>query len=112
MLSMQVSFCVPGGQTIAFVGPTGSGKSTLTRLLFRFYDVLSGSVTVDGQDVRSVTQRSLRSVVGMVPQVSQGESTHQCYHTAVFRVVSCQQDHWLGWGSHRRCWGCHAWNFA
>ncbi|GAX77414.1 hypothetical protein CEUSTIGMA_g4860.t1, partial [Chlamydomonas eustigma] len=64
----SVSFTVPGGRTIAFVGATGSGKSTLTRLLFRFYDVNSGAIRVDGQDVRDVTQQSLRKVIGMVPQ--------------------------------------------
>lgn len=64
----DVSFKVPGGKTIAFVGATGSGKSTLTRLLFRFYDVSGGAVRVDGQDVRNVTQASLRQFIGMVPQ--------------------------------------------
>jgi ABC-type multidrug transport system fused ATPase/permease subunit len=52
----QVSFDVPGGSTIAFVGATGSGKSTLTRLLFRFFDVAGGAITIDGQDIRAVTQ--------------------------------------------------------
>ncbi|GIL87517.1 hypothetical protein Vretimale_1580 [Volvox reticuliferus] len=64
----NVSFRVPGGKTIAFVGATGSGKSTITRLIFRFYDVSSGAVRIDGQDVRQVTQTSLRKAVGMVPQ--------------------------------------------
>ncbi|GLC47382.1 hypothetical protein PLESTB_001360600 [Pleodorina starrii] len=64
----NVSFRVPGGRTIAFVGATGSGKSTITRLIFRFYDVSSGAVRIDGQDVREVTQSSLRRAVGMVPQ--------------------------------------------
>ncbi|KAG2448115.1 hypothetical protein HYH02_006700 [Chlamydomonas schloesseri] len=64
----NVSFRVPGGQTIAFVGATGSGKSTITRLIFRFYDVSSGAVRVDGQDVRNVSQVSLRRAIGMVPQ--------------------------------------------
>ncbi|KXZ45248.1 hypothetical protein GPECTOR_56g344 [Gonium pectorale] len=63
-----VSFRVPGGQTLALVGATGSGKSTVTRLIFRFYDATSGAVRVDGQDVRDVTQTSLRRAVGMVPQ--------------------------------------------
>jgi ABC-type transport system involved in Fe-S cluster assembly fused permease/ATPase subunit len=57
-----------GGQTVAVVGPTGSGKSTLGRLLFRFYDVNEGRVTIDGQDLRDVTQKSLRAVIGVVPQ--------------------------------------------
>lgn len=63
-----VSFEVPAGRTVAIVGPSGAGKSTLSRLLFRFYDVTSGRVTIDGQDVRSVTQESLRAAIGMVPQ--------------------------------------------
>ncbi len=63
-----ISFEVPAGKTVAIVGPSGAGKSTLSRLLFRFYDVQSGSVTIDGQDVRDVTQESLRKVIGMVPQ--------------------------------------------
>uniref|UniRef100_A0A7R9V3N9 Uncharacterized protein n=1 Tax=Chlamydomonas euryale TaxID=1486919 RepID=A0A7R9V3N9_9CHLO len=64
----NVSISIPGGHTIAFVGATGSGKSTLTRLLFRFYDVDSGAVRVDGVDVRSVTQASLRRAIAVVPQ--------------------------------------------
>ncbi|WP_181700045.1 ABCB family ABC transporter ATP-binding protein/permease [Chthonobacter albigriseus] len=63
-----VSFEVPAGRTIAIVGPSGAGKSTLSRLLFRFYDVTGGRVTIDGQDVRDVTQESLRAAIGMVPQ--------------------------------------------
>lgn len=63
-----ISFDVPAGKTVAIVGPSGAGKSTISRLLFRFYDVQSGSVTIDGQDVRDVTQESLRKVIGMVPQ--------------------------------------------
>ena len=63
-----ISFEVPAGKTVAVVGPSGAGKSTLSRLLYRFYDIQSGSITVDGQDIRTVTQKSLRSVIGMVPQ--------------------------------------------
>ena len=63
-----ISFEVPAGKTVAVVGPSGAGKSTLSRLLYRFYDVQSGSITIDGQDVRDVTQKSLRAVIGMVPQ--------------------------------------------
>ena len=63
-----ISFEVPAGKTIAIVGPSGAGKSTISRLLYRFYDVQSGIVTIDGQDVRDVTQKSLRAAVGMVPQ--------------------------------------------
>ncbi|KPF41913.1 ABCB family ABC transporter ATP-binding protein/permease [Rhizobium sp. G187] len=63
-----VSFEVPAGKTVAVVGPSGAGKSTISRLLYRFYDVQQGSITIDGQDVRAVTQKSLRSAIGMVPQ--------------------------------------------
>jgi ABC-type transport system involved in Fe-S cluster assembly fused permease/ATPase subunit len=63
-----VDFTVPAGTTCAVVGPTGSGKSTLARLLFRFYDVQGGRVLIDGQDVREVTQASLRAAIGIVPQ--------------------------------------------
>ena len=63
-----VSFEVPAGKTVAIVGPSGAGKSTISRLLFRFYDVQQGAVLIDGQDVRSVTQESLRAAIGMVPQ--------------------------------------------
>jgi len=63
-----LSFEVPAGKTVAIVGPSGAGKSTISRLLYRFYDVQSGAITIDGQDVRSVTQQSLRAVIGMVPQ--------------------------------------------
>jgi ABC-type transport system involved in Fe-S cluster assembly fused permease/ATPase subunit len=64
----DVSFTVPAGRKIAIVGPSGSGKSTLLKLLFRFYDVNGGRVRVDGQDVRDVTQVSLREAIGLVPQ--------------------------------------------
>ncbi|MAW87761.1 MAG: metal ABC transporter permease [Phyllobacteriaceae bacterium] len=63
-----ISFEVPAGKTVAIVGPSGAGKSTISRLLFRFYDVKSGAITIDGQDVRDVTQESLRAAIGMVPQ--------------------------------------------
>ena len=63
-----ISFEVPAGKTVAVVGPSGAGKSTLSRLLYRFYDVQQGAITIDGQDVRSVKQKSLRAVIGMVPQ--------------------------------------------
>jgi ABC-type transport system involved in Fe-S cluster assembly fused permease/ATPase subunit len=63
-----VSFEVPAGKTVAIVGPTGAGKSTISRLLYRFYDVTGGRITIDGQDLRDVTQESLRSTIGMVPQ--------------------------------------------
>ena len=63
-----ISFKVPAGKSVAIVGPSGAGKSTISRLLYRFYDVQDGSITIDGQDVREVTQRSLRAAIGMVPQ--------------------------------------------
>jgi ABC-type transport system involved in Fe-S cluster assembly fused permease/ATPase subunit len=63
-----VSFRVPAGKTVAVVGPTGAGKSTISRILYRFYDIQSGSVTIDGQDIRDVTQASLRAAIGIVPQ--------------------------------------------
>jgi len=64
----QVSFHVPAGRTVAFVGSSGAGKSTVSRLLYRFYDVDGGAVSIDGQDVRQVTQASLRGAIGIVPQ--------------------------------------------
>jgi ATP-binding cassette subfamily B protein len=63
-----VSFSVPAGKTVAIVGPSGAGKSTISRLLFRFYDISAGSISIDGQDIRKVTQESLRDAIGMVPQ--------------------------------------------
>jgi ABC-type transport system involved in Fe-S cluster assembly fused permease/ATPase subunit len=63
-----VSFTVPAGKTVAIVGPSGAGKSTISRILYRFYDIKSGKVTIDGQDIRDVTQESLRAVIGIVPQ--------------------------------------------
>ena len=63
-----IDFEVPAGHTVAIVGPSGAGKSTISRLLFRFYDVREGRVLIDGQDVRDVTQKSLRAAIGMVPQ--------------------------------------------
>jgi len=63
-----VSLSIPAGHTLAIVGPSGAGKSTLARLLFRFYDVSAGSIRIDGQDIRGVTQDSLRQAIGVVPQ--------------------------------------------
>jgi ABC-type transport system involved in Fe-S cluster assembly fused permease/ATPase subunit len=63
-----VDFEIPDGKTVAVVGPSGSGKSTLARLLFRFYDVQQGHVRIGGQDIRSVTQASVRQAIGIVPQ--------------------------------------------
>ncbi len=64
----EVSFEVPAGHTVAVVGASGAGKSTLSRLLFRFYDVNAGRILIDGQDIRAVTQASLRAAMGIVPQ--------------------------------------------
>jgi ABC-type transport system involved in Fe-S cluster assembly fused permease/ATPase subunit len=64
----DVSFEVPAGKTVAVVGPSGAGKSTLARLLYRFYDVGGGRILIDGQDIRTVTQTSLRAAIGIVPQ--------------------------------------------
>jgi len=64
----DVSFEIPPGKTVAVVGPSGAGKSTLARLLYRFYDVNSGAISIDGQDIRKVTQTSLRQNIGIVPQ--------------------------------------------
>lgn len=64
----EVSFRVSSGKTVAIVGPSGAGKSTISRLLFRFYDVKSGAIKIDGQDIRHISQRSLRSAIGIVPQ--------------------------------------------
>jgi len=63
-----LTFEVPAGKTVAIVGPSGAGKSTISRLLFRLYDVWSGTISIDGQDIRKVTQASLRAAIGMVPQ--------------------------------------------
>ncbi|RUM93626.1 MAG: metal ABC transporter permease [Thiothrix sp.] len=64
----NISFEIPSGRKLAVVGPSGAGKSTLARLLFRFYDVNQGQILIDGQDIRAVTQESLRRAIGIVPQ--------------------------------------------
>jgi ATP-binding cassette, subfamily B, heavy metal transporter len=64
----NISFDVPAGKTVALVGPSGAGKSTISRILFRFYDIAEGSVTIDGIDIRDITQQSLRASIGIVPQ--------------------------------------------
>jgi ABC-type transport system involved in Fe-S cluster assembly fused permease/ATPase subunit len=68
IILQDVSFHVPAGQTFAVVGPSGGGKSTLARLLFRFYDVTDGAIRIDGTDIRDFTQTSLRAAIGIVPQ--------------------------------------------
>ena len=64
----DISFEIPAGKTVAVVGPSGAGKSTLARLLYRFYDVQGGRITIAGQDIRAVTQSSVRRAIGIVPQ--------------------------------------------
>jgi len=64
----DVDFAIPAGKTVAVVGTTGAGKSTLSRLLYRFYDVDKGRIAIDGQDIREITQESLRAAIGIVPQ--------------------------------------------
>src|SRR5690606_11489505 len=64
----DVSFTVPAGRRVAIVGASGAGKSTISRLLFRFYDVGSGAIRIDGEDIRAVTQASVRAAIGIVPQ--------------------------------------------
>ena len=63
-----ISFTVPAGHTVAIVGPSGAGKSTISRLLYRFYELTGGRITIDGQNIAEVTQKSLRAAIGMVPQ--------------------------------------------
>jgi len=88
----DVSFTIPAGHKVAVVGPSGAGKSTLARLLFRFYDVSSGRILINGQDLRAVTQSSLRAAIGIVPQdtVLFNDTLH--YNIAYARPGSSQED--------------------
>ncbi len=87
-----VSFEVPPGRMLAIVGPTGAGKSTISRLLFRFYDVTGGAVEVDGQDVRAVTQDSLRRAIGVVPQDTVLFNDTIAYNIAYGRPGATQEE--------------------
>ena len=88
----RVSFDVPAGTTTAVVGHSGSGKSTLARLLFRFYDVNAGEILIDGQDLRSVTQSSLRGAIGIVPQDTVLFNDSIGYNIAYGRPGATQDD--------------------
>jgi ATP-binding cassette subfamily B protein len=88
----KVSFTVPAGKTVAVVGASGAGKSTLSRLLFRFYDVDSGAILIDGQDIRDVTQSSLRAAIGIVPQDTVLFNDTILYNIAYGRPGATQED--------------------
>ncbi len=87
-----VDFTVPAGHKLAIVGPTGAGKSTISRLLFRFYDVTRGRICIDGQDIRDVTQSSLRAAIGVVPQDTVLFNDTIRYNIAYGRVGATQAE--------------------
>jgi len=87
-----VSFEIPAGKKVAIVGPSGSGKSTLARLLYRFYDIDAGSIRIDGQDIRAVTQSSLRKAIGIVPQDTVLFNDTVSYNIAYGRPGASQQE--------------------
>ncbi len=87
-----ISFTVPAGKTVAIVGPSGAGKSTISRILYRFYDIKSGRVMIDGQDIRDVTQESLRSVIGIVPQDTVLFNDTVKYNIAYGRIGASEAD--------------------
>ena len=88
----DVSFTIPPGKTVAVVGPSGAGKSTLARLLYRFYDINSGAITIDGQELRSVTQASLRGAIGIVPQDTVLFNDTVAYNIAYGRAGATQDE--------------------
>lgn len=88
----DVSFEVPAGKTVAVVGPSGAGKSTLARLLFRFYDVSDGRILIGGQDIRRVTQASVRRAIGIVPQDTVLFNDTVAYNIAYGRPGATQQE--------------------
>ncbi len=87
-----VDFEVPAGKKVAVVGPSGAGKSTLSRLLFRFYDVAGGAIRIDGQDLRDVTQHSLRAAIGIVPQDTVLFNDTVAYNIAYGRPGATQEE--------------------
>jgi len=88
----DLSFEIPAGKTVAVVGPSGSGKSTLARLLYRFYDVNAGAIRIDGQDIRDVTQSSLRQAIGIVPQDTVLFNDSVAYNIAYGRAGASQSE--------------------
>jgi len=88
----NISFEIPAGKTVAVVGPSGSGKSTLARLMFRFYDVQQGRITLAGQDIRRVTQASVRQAIGIVPQDTVLFNDTVAYNIAYGRTGSSQAE--------------------
>jgi ATP-binding cassette subfamily B protein len=88
----ELSFEIPAGKTVAVVGASGAGKSTLARLLYRFYDVGGGRITVDGQDIRDVTQDSLRRAIGIVPQDTVLFNDTVAYNIAYGRTGATQAE--------------------
>ncbi|WP_192365803.1 ABCB family ABC transporter ATP-binding protein/permease [Mesorhizobium mediterraneum] len=87
-----ISFEVPAGKTVAIVGPSGAGKSTISRLLFRFYDIQGGKILIDGQDIRDMTQESLRAAIGMVPQDTVLFNDTIAYNIRYGRVDASEED--------------------
>jgi ATP-binding cassette subfamily B protein len=87
-----IDFAVSAGHKLAIVGPTGAGKSTISRLLFRFYDVTEGRILIDGQDIRDVTQESLRAAIGVVPQDTVLFNDTIRYNVAYGRVGATQDE--------------------
>ena len=87
-----VDFEVPAGHMVALVGPSGAGKSTISRLLFRFYEVKSGRILIDGQDIRDVTQESLRAAIGIVPQDTVLFNDTIEYNIRYGRVCATEED--------------------
>jgi ATP-binding cassette subfamily B protein len=87
-----LSFVVPAGKTVAVVGPSGAGKSTLARLIFRFYDVQAGAIRIAGQDIRDLTQDSLRRAIGIVPQDTVLFNDTVAYNIAYGRPGASRQE--------------------